>query len=97
MKNDCITSDDKNITMMKESNHRIKITLYENSILYVPNYWIVYYEMPLLNEEDKNNDDASDNPQVDTNDIIVEQIHYVPLVNKLNYLYKNVMSKKKEI
>jgi hypothetical protein len=82
MKNDVITTNEKNIQLIKESSHHIKIKLFANSVLYVPNYWLVYYERDSTYEE---KDDA-----------IIEEIHYVPLVNKLNYLYKNVMSKKRE-
>ena len=97
MKNDNVTTNEKNIEFLKNSNHRIKIKLYENSVLYVPNYWLVYYEIPDIENEtsQENEKDKEDNNIVQT--AIIEQIHYVPLVNKLNYLYKNVISKKKEV
>ena len=98
MKNDEVKTNEKNIDLLKESSHRIKIKLYENSVLYVPNYWLVYYEIPSVsddNVESNNEDDKQKNKKESIEDVVIEQIHYVPLVNKLNYIYKNVISKEK--
>ena len=76
MKNNKLQTGEKTIQFMKNNPNFIFIELHKNSILYVPNYWMVYME-PVTKE---------------TTDVIIEKIQYIPVVNKLNKWYNNVVN-----
>jgi len=64
----------KSIEFLKNNENFIFIELHKNSILYVPNYWLVFVEQK---------------KGVESN-LELEKIEYIPFVNKLNFLYNNM-------
>ena len=72
-----VNTSKKSIDFMNKNDNFISLELHKDSILYVPNYWLVYIETKNYSE---------------TNKLIIEKIEYVPLVNKLNYLFNNVIN-----
>ena len=73
--------DKETIEYMKNNDNFIFITLHENSMIYVPNYWMVYIENNCEKKE-----------PIESH---VEKISYIPLVNKLNFWYENKVKTKK--